>query len=92
MNMTAERVARIEKILSSAFQPEYLEVIDESHLHAGHPGAATGMGHFRISVVSPRFAGLRTIQRHRLIHSALSEMLKTDIHALAINAQAPEQT
>lgn len=85
-----DRVSRIEEILKRTFQPEHLEVIDESHLHAGHPGAATGMGHFRINLVSSRFAGLRTIQRHRLIYEALDEMLKTDIHALAINARSTD--
>ncbi len=86
-----DRVSRIRQILTETFEPELVEVVDESHLHAGHPGAATGMGHFRINLVSSRFAGLRTIQRHRLIYDALSEMMKTDIHALAINARSTDQ-
>ncbi len=88
--MTTTRVARITQALQNALQPVSLEVLDESHLHAGHPGAASGMGHFRVRVVSDRFHGLSTLQKHRLIYDALGDMMKTDIHALAITASAPQ--
>lgn len=88
--MTTTRVARITQLLQDTLQPDSLEVLDESHLHAGHPGAATGMGHFRVRVISEKFQGLGTLQKHRLVYDALADMMKTDIHALAISASAPQ--
>ncbi len=81
-----QRVGAIESRLRSAFQPEALEVEDESHLHAGHPGARDGRGHYRVMIVSPAFEGLSLIQRHRQVYQALDEMMDTDIHALSIEA------
>ena len=86
--MTAERVKLITERLSEAFSPNELEVIDESHLHAGHPGARSGLGHFRVRIVSEQFAGVRKIQAHRLIYDALGSLMTTDIHALSIDASA----
>jgi BolA protein len=59
-------------------------------LHAGHAGAREGKGHFQVDIVSVRFAGQSPIKRHRLVYEALGDMLETDIHALSINATAPE--
>jgi BolA family transcriptional regulator, general stress-responsive regulator len=87
--MTADRVARIRSLLQAAFEPEELEVVDESHLHVGHPGAATGMGHFRVRLVSQRFAGVKTLERHRMVYDALADLMKTDIHALSVTALVP---
>jgi len=68
-----------------------LELDDESALHAGHAGAASGGGHYRVRIVSPRFEGLRLVMRHRLVYDAVQGMMHTDIHALAITALAPSE-
>lgn len=87
----SERAARIEALLQRALSPESLEVVDESHLHAGHAGARSGGGHFAITIVSPRFSGLPTMKRHRLIYDALGDMMRQEIHALSIRAFAPDE-
>lgn len=68
-----------------------VEVIDESHLHAGHEGAKSGGKHFRVHVVSPKFKGIGTLARHRLVYDAVSDWMQKEIHALAIVAKAPDQ-
>jgi BolA family transcriptional regulator, general stress-responsive regulator len=78
----------IEAALSSALEPSSLEVIDDSHLHAGHAGAREGR-HFTVRMTSPRFNGLSRIARHRLIYDALQRLIPRGIHALAIEAHAP---
>lgn len=78
--------------LQLALQPTALEIIDESHLHAGHAGARDGRGHFRVRVVSQAFRGQRPLARHRLIYAALGELMTTDIHALSILALTPEES
>ena len=83
-----QRVEAIRAALAAAFQPAELEVVDESHLHAGHEGARDGRGHFRVRVVSPAFEGMSAIQRHRAVYAALGSLMETDIHALAIRAEA----
>ena len=88
-NDPATRVERIQSQLRQALAAELIEVVDDSHLHAGHPGAREGKGHFRVRIVSPRFAGLRTLQRHQLVYRSLEDMMQTDIHALSIVALAP---
>lgn len=84
--MTAERVAMIEQRLRAALSPASLEVIDESHLHVGHPGARDGRGHFRVRIVSDLFHGLPRLARHRRVYAAMGELMQTDIHALTIEA------
>jgi len=71
--------------------PQQIAVIDESHLHAGHAGARSGGGHYRLSIVSAAFDGKNTVSRHRLIYDALGDMMRQDIHALAIQARTPEE-
>lgn len=83
------RVARIRAALESALTPSRIDVIDDSAAHAGHAGAATGKGHFRVHIESAAFAGLTPIKRHRLVHGALAALLDTDIHAVSIDARAP---
>ncbi len=80
--------ARIEATLQLRLAPLSLQVIDESHLHAGHAGAAEG-SHFRVRIVSDRFTGLPRLARHRLVYDALSDLIPQVIHALAIVAEAP---
>ncbi|MEO8671899.1 MAG: BolA family protein [Tahibacter sp.] len=77
--------------LESALAPQELELVDESHKHAGHEGARDGRGHYRVRVVSAAFANTAPLARHRLIYAALGDMMQTDIHALSIEAIAPAQ-
>lgn len=85
----ATRAGRLESRLRAALQPSELQVIDDSHLHAGHAGAAGGHGHFTVLIVSERFAGQPVVRRHRLVYEAVGDMMQTDIHALSITALAP---
>lgn len=85
------RLERIRALLEAALQPARLEVTDDSHLHVGHAGAATGGGHFSVKIVSERFEGQRLVMRHRLVYDAVQGMMHTDIHALAITAIAPSE-
>ena len=87
-----DRVARIRAALTEAFAPRHLVIEDESHKHAGHAGAATGRGHFRVEIVSGAFAGLPPLARHRQVYAALGSLMDTDIHALSLQARAPEET
>lgn len=84
------RIERIRAALQAALHPSELEVIDESHLHAGHAGAASG-GHYRVKIVSECFSGLRLVMRHRLVYDAVQGMMHAEIHALAITAVAPAE-
>ena len=88
--MSDARIAEINKRLQVALAPTSLEIIDESHLHAGHEGARDGRGHFRIKIASPQFEGLRLLERHRLVYAALGDLMDTDIHALSIEAEEPK--
>ena len=89
--MSQQRIERIEAALRAALEPVHLEIADESHRHRGHAGAADGRGHFRVTVVSSRFAGVSRIERHRLVYDALDDQLRSDIHALAVEARTPEE-
>jgi BolA protein len=73
----------------AALQPSRLDIADDSALHAGHEGAKGGGGHYRLTIVSPHFAGKNTLARHRMIYAALGTMMQAQIHALAIRAYAP---
>jgi len=89
--VSAGRPERLESRLRAALQPQRLEIVDDSHLHAGHRGAADGRGHFSVTVVSERFTGLPTVRRHRLVYEAVGDLMSSDIHALAIRAYAPNE-
>jgi BolA protein len=86
-----EREGMIRERLTAAFAPEALEIEDESHLHAGHAGARDGRGHFRVLIVASAFSGLNRVQRHRLIYDALGPLMKSDIHALALQIYGPDE-
>ncbi len=86
-----DRVAEIKKRLTAALAPENLEVVDESHMHAGHAGAKSGAGHFAVTIVSDAFKGCTLVDRHRKIYDALGDMMQTEIHALSINAYTEEE-
>ena len=84
--------ARIRERLA-ALEPLDIELVDESSRHAGHAGWRPGGGtHWRLSIVSPRFAGQSTVARHRMVYQALGELMQNPIHALAITARTPEET
>ena len=87
--MSDDRRERLARRLENGLRPDHLEVIDDSHHHAGHAGAADGRGHFTVLVVSQRFAGLGTLKRHKLVYEVVGDMMATDIHALSIQALAP---
>ena len=85
------RVADITERLRTAFSTEAIEIEDQSHLHAGHAGAAGGGGHYKVTIVSERFVDLDTLARHRLVYQAVEELMHSDIHALSIRAYTPEE-
>ena len=82
----SDRIAMIERRLRSALTIDSIEIIDESHLHIGHAGAASGGGHFHVTIVAENFEGLPVLARHRLIYDALGDAMQTEIHALRIKA------
>ncbi len=85
--------ARIRDKLNAALAPERLEIVNESALHAGHHGSpGTGESHFRVRIISARFAGLNRVERHRIVNQTLAEELAGGVHALAINALAPGES
>jgi BolA family transcriptional regulator, general stress-responsive regulator len=77
--------------LQAAFAPLACQIENESALHAGHAGAASGGGHYRLRLVSAAFEGQNRITRHRLVYDCLNDMMQSDIHALAIIALAPSE-
>jgi BolA protein len=83
------REQRLRQRLESRFAPSHLTIVDESHKHAGHAGAAAGHSHFRVTIVAEAFRGVPPIARHRLVYAAVDDLLQTDIHALAIEASPP---
>ena len=90
-NSTDERYRRIVESLS-ALEPLEIELRDDSARHAVHAGAAGGAGHFAVRLVCAQFFGLNRIQRHRLVYAALRDLIPAQIHALNIEAIAPEET
>jgi BolA protein len=70
--------------------PANLDIRDDSARHAGHAGAKEG-GHYIVSIVASRFAGLATMQRHRLVYDAVGDLMQNGIHALSITAKTPEE-
>ncbi|MCP1726951.1 BolA protein [Natronospira proteinivora] len=86
-----ERIEKIRARLQEALQPEALDIRDDSHLHVGHPGARDGRGHFHVRIVAQAFEGQRTLARHRQVYEALDSLMESDIHALQIQAQTPDE-
>ena len=83
---------QIREKLTRAFAPVALEVVNDSHRHAGHAGSpGTGESHFAVKVVSAAFAGKSRVERHRLVNQALAAELAGPVHALAIDARAPDE-
>ena len=88
MNVAGEIHRRL-----AALDPQSIDLVDESEQHAGHAGYRQGGGtHWRLAIVSPRFAGQSVVARHRMVYQALGELMQNPIHALAITARTPEET
>jgi BolA protein len=85
-----ERVEKIRQVLTARLAPLSLVIRDDSAKHAGHAGAREG-GHFSVVVVSDQFVGRTRMQRHQLVYAALAQLMRTDIHALSIQARAPRE-
>jgi len=88
--MSEEMVAQIRSRMA-ALEPVLIEVTDDSASHRGHPGAASGGGHYQLRLVSERFTGQSRLARHRLVYDLLPDLMQRDIHALAMNLQAPNE-
>ena len=86
-----DRARWIETTLQAALQPSHLVVEDESALHAGHAGAASGGGHYRVLIVAETFTGLDRIARQRAVYAALGDAMRTTIHALALRTLTPDE-
>ena len=86
-----DRVGRLREALEAAFAPTQLEIEDDSARHAGHAGAREG-GHFKVRLTAAAFRGKTAIQRHRMVFAAVADLMKTNIHALNIDARTPEDT
>ena len=89
--MNEARVAMIRERLTSAFAPTVLDIEDDSAKHAGHAGARSGGGHFNVRIVSKEFSGKSLVQRHRLVYDAVGDAMQQEIHALSIQAKAPDE-
>ena len=82
----------IRQKLTDRFRPTRLDIVDESHRHAGHVGARPGgETHFAVTIVSPVFARLGRVQRQRLVYEALSEEIAGPVHALSLSAMPPDE-
>ena len=88
-NVSKKRAAMLRERLYQGLGAEFVEVDDQSHLHAGHSGAAAGGSHFEVVVISKAFEGLATLARHRLVYQAVGDAMTQDIHALSIKAYTP---
>lgn len=87
--MSAQTIEQM-KVLLAVLQPEHLHIIDDSRKHAGHAGARSGGGHYHLHITSALFIGKPTLARHRMIYSALGDLMKQEIHALQITANIPQ--
>ena len=88
--LATSRVEMIRERLESQFSPTSLDIIDDSHKHVGHASAG-GAGHFTVNIIADAFSEKTLIQRHRLVYDAVSDLMQVHIHALSINARAPEE-
>ena len=91
MSKNQQRILMFETDLHNAFTVQKLIIEDESHLHAGHAGAASGGGHFKVNIVAPEFHGMASLARHRAIYAALNRHIPAEIHALTISALSPQE-
>ncbi len=85
------RVEHIEATLRQAFEPIHLVIEDDSHRHRGHAGAASGGGHFNVTIVSAAFRGQNPVARQRAVYQAMGDAMKTEVHALSLKTLTPEE-
>ncbi|MBR7798662.1 BolA family protein [Undibacterium fentianense] len=86
-----QRIQMITDRLNEHLSPSYCQIQDDSAAHKGHAGAASGAGHFTVTIISEKFAGLNRISRHRLVYDAVGDLMHTEIHALVIHASSPSE-
>lgn len=91
MSQAEQRLTMIREVLTGAFSPHRLDIVDDSHKHAGHAGARGG-GHFTVHIIAEQFEGKSMLERHRMVYAALAELMQAEIHALSIKAHTPEET
>ncbi len=84
-------MGQMEQLLRQAFEPELLQIGDLTEQHRGHAGNISGGSHFRLKLVSEKFLGLSSLQRHRRVYEVLGELLQGQIHALAMDLKTPEE-
>ena len=84
-------VKLIEQRLSERLTPAHLDIQDDSAKHAGHRGATSAGGHYRVVIVSDEFEGRTLIERHRLVNEAVSDLFGSQIHALSMRTLTPDQ-
>ena len=89
--MSSETVSEIERRLRKHLNPVVLELVDDSAKHVGHRGATSGGGHYRLVVVSSKFADKTSIERHRMVHEILGDLFDGEIHALSMRTLTPDQ-
>ena len=87
----ADRVAMIKARLEQALSPARIDITDDSYMHVGHAGAASGGGHFSVIIVADKFSGKSMIERHRAVYLAVNDMMPSEIHALSIKAMTKEE-
>lgn len=85
-----DRVQRVQERLQQSLSPVHMELVDVSAAHAGH-AQAQGAGHFHLTIVSDAFKGKTPVQRHQMIYQALGDLMRTEIHALSIQAFTPDE-
>ncbi len=83
--------ARLETLLRDRFRPAHLEIRDDSVRHAGHAGATSGGGHFEVVIVAAAFEGRELLERHRMVHEALGDLVGGSVHALGLRTVAPSE-
>jgi BolA protein len=89
--VSAPDVSQLIRSRLAALEPQQIDLVDESALHAGHEGARAGGGHYRLTIISPHFRGQNQVARHRMVYRALAPMMQREIHALSITALAPDE-
>ncbi|HQU15353.1 MAG: BolA family transcriptional regulator [Chromatiales bacterium 21-64-14] len=87
----SDRVNLLQERIRAALSPAALEIVDDSHRHAGHEGAKSGGGHYNVRIVSEAFRGKALLERHRLVYAAVGDAMNREVHALSIQAQTPEE-
>ncbi|MGH8132608.1 MAG: BolA family protein [Steroidobacteraceae bacterium] len=87
---TEQVIAQLRVAIGQALAPSALEIIDDSPLHVGHPGAGGG-GHYRVRLVSEAFRGRSPLERHRMVYAAVAALLKGSVHALNISARTADE-